>query len=76
MKIILTNREKDILRFICEGKSNKQMASLLHLGERTFEWRKQELYVKIGHSRLASVIVWAIENGYYEVNIKNNVVEY
>lgn len=44
----ITKREFEILHFIMEGHKNKEIAEKLNIAERTVEFHKQNIHVKLG----------------------------
>lgn len=43
----ITNREKEILELVLDGCKNKEIAEKLNIAERTVEFHKQNLYLKL-----------------------------
>jgi two-component system response regulator NreC len=60
---ILTNREREVLKLIAEGKSNKRIAYLLSLSTRTVEHHRLRIMKKLHISKIADVIRFAIRHG-------------
>ncbi len=60
----LSDREAEILKLACDGKLNKQIAGLLNIRESTVDFHKKNLYVKTKSDSMASLIKYAIKNGY------------
>jgi PAS domain S-box-containing protein len=59
----LTPRESDVLRLICEGLADKEIAARLGVALNTVRSRVATLYAKLGlHSR-SEAIIWARERG-------------
>ena len=59
----LTAREQEILRFLCQGLSNKAIAQRLFLSVRTVEGHIAHLYRKLDvHSRTEAILV-AVQHG-------------
>lgn len=53
----LTEREQAVLRLLCEGCSNKQIAQKLFISVRTVEGRLNNIYSKLGvHSRAEAIV--------------------
>jgi len=52
----LTKRESEILHFVVEGKTNKQIAQILCRAERTVEYHRNRLMKKL-HARNAAALV-------------------
>jgi DNA-binding CsgD family transcriptional regulator len=58
---ILTGRERDVLRLICEGRSDSEMSETLHLSQNTVRNHIASLYRKIGVNRRSAAVIWARE---------------
>jgi HD-GYP domain-containing protein (c-di-GMP phosphodiesterase class II) len=58
----LSEREVEVLRQICLGHSNRQMADRLHIAEKTVGHHVQHIYNKIGRSTRAGAALFAMEN--------------
>jgi DNA-binding NarL/FixJ family response regulator len=59
----LTNRELEVLRLICEGKSNKEIASDLSLSANTVSVHRANIMDALGIHKTAELVVYAIRNG-------------
>jgi DNA-binding NarL/FixJ family response regulator len=59
-----TERELAILRLLTRGKSNKQIADELCLGERTVRFHLRNICDKIGVESDRAAVVWAIQHGF------------
>jgi DNA-binding CsgD family transcriptional regulator len=57
----LTDREREVLALICEGRSDAQMGVMLHLSQNTIRNHIASLYRKIGVNRRGAAIIWARE---------------
>ncbi len=53
----LTEKEKIILKLLCEGKLNKEIADILNLKEKTIKNHIHSIYKKLGVRRKAEAIV-------------------
>ncbi len=60
----LTTREREILKFIAEGKSNKKVASLLNISIRTVEHHRENIMYKLNLKNIVELIKYAIQKGY------------
>ena len=60
---VLTLREREILKLIAEGNSNKEMARYLHISVKTVEKHRANLMRKIGAKSAADVTAFAIREG-------------
>lgn len=63
-KPILTTREKEVLRLIAEGKSNKEMANLLFISVHTVERHRANIMDKLDLKKPADLVKYAIQKGY------------
>ena len=63
----LTNREKEILEFICQGLSSQEIAKKLYISIRTVEGHRARLLSKTGTRNSISLVVHAIKNKLVEV---------
>ena len=52
----LTPRETEIRNHLLEGRSNKEIASLLHISPRTVEVHKSRVLEKLGQSSVIQLI--------------------
>jgi DNA-binding NarL/FixJ family response regulator len=57
----LTDREREVLGLICEGRSDAQMGVILNLSQNTVRNHIASLYRKIGVNRRGAAIIWARE---------------
>lgn len=64
----LTDREKEIMRLICKGKSNGEISLELHLSQRTIENHRLRISKKIDVNSTALLVVYAISSGIYEID--------
>jgi len=60
---VLSDREVDVLRLLCTGRTNKDMAQELHISPKTVGRHIENIYVKTGVSTRASVTVFALQQG-------------
>lgn len=58
-----TPREMEIVRLLAEGKSNKEIATLLGIAVRTVETHRSKIMLKLGLHSLADLIHYAFRNG-------------
>jgi DNA-binding NarL/FixJ family response regulator len=63
-----TEREIDIIRLVCGGLPNKEIAATLTLSVRTIEDYRAKVLEKIGINSTAGMIVYAIKNGIYSLD--------
>jgi len=62
----LTAREREIVRLLAEGKSNREIALALDISVRTGETHRASVMRKLGLRSLADVVRYAIRNGIVE----------
>jgi len=60
---LLTPREREILQLLAEGKSNKDIATLLNLSLYTVETHRRNLQDKLNLHSFAEVILYAVRKG-------------
>lgn len=60
---ILSEREVEVTRLLCEGLSCKEVAAKLFLSTRTVEWHKKHIMEKMGFKTTSDLIKYAIRNG-------------
>jgi DNA-binding CsgD family transcriptional regulator len=65
---VLSDREREVLGLICEGKGDTQMSELLGLSENTVRNHIASLYRKIGVNRRTAAIIWARERGIHSLH--------
>ncbi|HEX2914505.1 MAG TPA: AAA family ATPase [Chloroflexia bacterium] len=59
----LTAREREVAALVASGKTNREIANLLMVSERTAEAHVSNILGKLGFSTRAQIAVWAIEKG-------------
>ena len=57
---LLTDREKEILQLLAEGRSNKEVANLLNLSVTTIETHRTNLMQKLGLHSAAEIVLYAV----------------
>jgi len=58
----LTNQEIEIVKLICEQKTNKEIASIIHRSQRTVENHRVSLKHKTKSDNVVGVILYCIKN--------------
>ena len=59
--VTLTEVEKNILRLICDGHTNPEIATLLHLSTETVNWYRKRLLVKFGVKNTVNMVRKVLE---------------
>ncbi len=57
-----SQREIDVIRSICKGHSNKEIAKQLNIKKRTAEWHREQILQKLDAKNTASIVAFAIRN--------------
>jgi len=60
----LSIREREVLKLIAEGRSNKQIAELLFISTRTVEHHRANMMKKLNIKQTANLVKYAIRKGY------------
>jgi DNA-binding NarL/FixJ family response regulator len=60
----LTTREREVLKLIAEGKSNKEIADLLFISVRTVERHRANMMEKLNVKKATDLVKYAIQKGY------------
>jgi len=60
---VLGNREREVVRLLAEGKSNKEIAPILNITPRTVETYRSRIMGKLNIHSLAQLIRYAVQNG-------------
>ena len=63
----ITSREKDVLKFICDGMSNQEIGEKLSISVRTVEGHRNRLLKKTGCKNSAELAIYAVKSGFYKV---------
>jgi DNA-binding NarL/FixJ family response regulator len=57
---VLTDREKQVLQLLAEGRTNKEVATSLSLGLSTVETHRMNLMKKLGLRNTAEIVLYAV----------------
>jgi DNA-binding NarL/FixJ family response regulator len=57
---LLTDREKEVLQLLAEGKANKEVASVLNLSTHTVETHRMHLMQKLNLHSTAEIVLYAV----------------
>ena len=61
----LSDRELEVLRAICQGLTNTEIAGKLFISPRTVEGHRNNMLLKTGAKNTAGLVVYAMTKGYY-----------
>lgn len=59
----LTERERDVLELLVEGKRNREISESLHISERTVKFHIRALFQKLRASNRTEVVIAAVNKG-------------
>lgn len=60
---MLTDREREVLQLVAEGKANKEVAALLHISLTTVETHRAHILQKLGLHSVPELILYAMRRG-------------
>jgi len=60
---LLTDREKEVLQLLAEGRTNKEVATLLEVGVSTVETHRANLMQKLNLHNTAEIVLYAVRKG-------------
>jgi two-component system, NarL family, response regulator NreC len=66
---VLTAREREVLKFLAEGKTVRSVATLLGLSVKTVDAHKFNLMRKLGIHNKAELVMWAIQKKVVKVPV-------
>jgi DNA-binding NarL/FixJ family response regulator len=58
----ISERELEVLKYICEGHTNDEIAEKLHLSSETIKWHRNNLLSKTCCKNTASLVMYSIKN--------------
>ena len=61
-KVSFTDREMEVLRMLCRGLSNNDIADKLFMSVRTVEGYRNKLLQKTGSSNVINLVIYALKN--------------
>jgi DNA-binding NarL/FixJ family response regulator len=60
---LLTAREREVLQLLAEGKTNKEVATVLNIGVSTVETHRNKIMQKLGLRNFAELVIYAVRKG-------------
>ena len=70
----LTPREREVIQLLAEGKSSKEVASLLNLSTKTAETHRSNIMRKLGFHSIRDLVVYAVKNNIIQVEVPSLAV--
>jgi DNA-binding NarL/FixJ family response regulator len=64
---IFSEKEIEIIRYVCEEKTSEEIGKLVHLGTRTVEGYRLKILEKMNVKTTAGVAIYAIKNFLYRI---------
>lgn len=58
---LLSEREIEVLKLICQQKTAKEIGDMLYITQRTTEGHKNNLFAKTGAKNIAGLVIYAIQ---------------
>lgn len=56
----LTQRETEVIRWLCDGLAECEIAKLLDISPKTVSAHKTNIYRKLGVTKITALVRWAI----------------
>lgn len=60
---VLSQREREVLQLLAEGKTTKQAAKQLHISPKTVEAHRLRIMAKLGIDNIARLTKYAVQEG-------------
>ena len=70
---VLTAREREVTQLLAEGKSSKEVASLLNLSTKTVETHRSNIMRKLSLHSIRDLVVYAIKNNIIQIQVPPHV---
>jgi len=67
----LTPREREVIQLLAEGKSSKEVASLLNLSTKTAETHRSNIMRKLNIHSIRDLVVYAVKNDIIQVQVSS-----
>ena len=64
---VLTPREREIIQLLAEGKSTKEVATILNLSIKTAETHRSNMMRKLNAHSVSELILYAVRNNIVQV---------
>lgn len=73
---MLTKREREVLREIAKGRSNKEIAAELHITEQTVKTHVSNVLAKLEVDDRTQAALYAVKHGKLFISMNNSVISY
>lgn len=64
---VLTTRQLEVLKLVAQGKSNKEVAGVLHISTRTAEAHRYQIMSRLGVRTLSELVLFAVRYNFISV---------
>ena len=64
----ITERETEVLNYICQGFSNNEISEKLQISKRTVDKHRQNLLDKTKSKNTVALVLYAIKNGFFSIH--------
>lgn len=64
---VLTEREIEILRYICDSLTNEQISEKINISYDTVKWHRANILAKTECNNTAALVIYAIRNKIFEI---------
>jgi DNA-binding NarL/FixJ family response regulator len=71
----LTPREREVVQLLAEGKSSKEVATVLNLSTKTAETHRSNIMRKLGFHSIRDIVVYAIKSNIIQVQVPSHVTD-
>ena len=68
----LTPREREVIQLLAEGKSSKEVASMLNLSTKTAETHRSNIMRKLGFHSIRDLVLYAVKNNIIQVQTSSD----
>jgi DNA-binding NarL/FixJ family response regulator len=69
----LTPREREVIQLLAEGKSSKEVATVLNLSTKTAETHRSNIMRKLDIHSIRDLVVYAVKNDIIQVQVSSDV---
>jgi DNA-binding NarL/FixJ family response regulator len=69
----LTPREREVIQLLAEGKSSKEVASVLNLSTKTAETHRSNIMRKLDIHSIRDLVVYAVKNDIIQVQVSSDI---
>jgi DNA-binding CsgD family transcriptional regulator len=65
---ILSDREIEVMSFIVQGHTNKEIADILKITQNTVITHRKNIMDKLGMKSVSALTIYAVMHGYVDIN--------